>query len=1057
MIKGITVIPTAHIRKITIEKAKEDIHHTPGYVHLYTDDADQTIKTIFDVSVKSLYPPELLNGADNNGAEYYLKYLFSNAVLIGKKFISKDSFEKFLVSSKADQLAALKKSAETPVKLLGHIGLLEKYISVEDGVHYIDVPTTFSSYYNFIGINPSFLAYAFALKSDDTIIGNHIASEIIFDGGAIPKKTGYFTLSGEYQYKGIDGTTTGAMIAPYGAIGDMWVGPYHFQPTTPGSGEYRAMAGAEHTHDNTHPYLDYNIVSNNKIIDTRVVAEMEKLFKYNSSEFQQMLATEASFIAPVYTGGKDKNTIDELVSNKGIAIVSEACYSLAPGSSAPHLRPHSTSNTNIFFAIDKMKLLKQTTELPGLLDKLINANSSFGNILVNNLNIFHFEISKTNIQSGVKNLLLMGNNDKSFNDFDAVNYLGHSISKGYSLQQKTNDILINNKRNVALYEFREEHVNKYDDGTYFYEIKLKFRDPLIQYLSDRLAQIGRALREIDELQTKTTLKIYDNSVRGGRFVDVFDRYQNKLNEEFVKDALKPIKERVLGRRQSQLRFTYSFVDEIPESVNSAFPSPDSNNFIGFNNLNSLLLGLNSYDGIEPVSNFDTPDGTATQKLMDLISYIRNSLTLSSTTPTRIGNVRSLLFLLETRITNSLKLYTTEKITKQDVGFTSGDYETSQGNTNNTTEHVVGYTHKFNKLLDLSKTKNSFNWVKNVGQATDIALKTISKGDYINAVQSSANIILTDSGKEKFGAPSNFSYSFLPYSMLGTDLDLFNSTKIGYKIKHLQTIRKALIDRITGTPESVVTPEILAQFGIRFTTSLEEAMDTIVDKAATLYKLINYKDNFGTPSEPAPKSRDTGKQNNKFFNSFGSAKDPAYEWAGDSINHYPLVLADSIINLIFSDNLQHFRDLDFFNESYVEEVGNVFQNKEIPYLINLFSTGLVSDYDSAKEYIDETMLKAIFYEEDGQLKISNYALYVILLGLFGRVYYLEGFKQRPLSAKLTPSSFVDRNMITAMNWVPVTKGALDQITPRRSLLCKVELFENSPGLDEKIINLFPKIF
>ena len=132
-------------------------------------------------------------------------------------------------------------------------------------------------------------------------------------------------------------------------------------------------------------------------------------------------------------------------------------------------------------------------------------------------------------------------------------------------------------------------------------------------------------------------------------------------------------------------------------------------------------------------------------------------------------------------------------------------------------------------------------------------------------------------------------------------------------------------------------------------------------------------------------------------------------------------------------------------------------KKKPYLINLFSQPIINDYDSAKEYIDETILKAIFYEEDGQLKISNYALYTVLLGLFGRVYYLEGFKQRQLSDKLTPSSFVDRNMITAMNWVPVTKNALDQITSRRSLLCKVELFENNSLLDENIINLFQKYF
>jgi len=127
------------------------------------------------------------------------------------------------------------------------------------------------------------------------------------------------------------------------------------------------------------------------------------------------------------------------------------------------------------------------------------------------------------------------------------------------------------------------------------------------------------------------------------------------------------------------------------------------------------------------------------------------------------------------------------------------------------------------------------------------------------------------------------------------------------------------------------------------------------------------------------------------------------------------------------------------------------------LINLFSTGLVSDYDSAKEYIGASMLPAIFYEEDGKLKINNYAVYVLFFGLFGRVYYLEGFEQRQLSGELTPSSYTDRNMVASMNWIPVTKVALDQIKPGWTILCRVELFENSYLLDEKIINLFQKYF
>jgi hypothetical protein len=128
------------------------------------------------------------------------------------------------------------------------------------------------------------------------------------------------------------------------------------------------------------------------------------------------------------------------------------------------------------------------------------------------------------------------------------------------------------------------------------------------------------------------------------------------------------------------------------------------------------------------------------------------------------------------------------------------------------------------------------------------------------------------------------------------------------------------------------------------------------------------------------------------------------------------------------------------------------------MINLFSHPFIAtNIENAKEYISENVLESLFEDVTGQLIINNYALYVALLGLFGKVYYLDGFKQGFADAKLTPSSFVDRNMVKAMNWIPMTKGALDTITPKRSLLCKVELFENSDALDEQIINLFQKYF
>jgi hypothetical protein len=456
--------------------------------------------------------------------------------------------------------------------------------------------------------------------------------------------------------------------------------------------------------------------------------------------------------------------------------------------------------------------------------------------------------------------------------------------------------------------------------------------------------------------------------------------------------------------------------------------------------------------LQPVSNYISIGGSA--GLVHLTNYIRKSLTLTTTTPSLIGKVLSLLSLIENKLEEMLVLYTTEKITKKSSGYTSTDHAKSLGNTASTAEQVLEFTHRFKKPLALSKTKNSFNWINtlNVGKADTI--KTVSKDAYITSVQAIGSSLLSDKGKEKFGTAGSFSYSFLPYS--GKTLELFNSSEPGYKTKHKQTIKKMLTSEVSDTPESVVTPEVLAQFGMRFPTSIKEALAVNSDTMAKALSLLSFKDNFGEPYEAQPQKRSTGDQNDSFNNSFGETRDPKYDWAGDSLDNYPLPLADSLINMIFSDNTKRSRDLNYFKKHYVNTTPDVFQNKELPYLINLFSTEAVSSSTSIKENLSpggQALHETLFSEKDGKLKINNYALYVILFGLHGRVHYLKGFEQRSQSNKLTPSSFKNTNMIKSAQWTPVTKAALDSLAMNQSLFCKVDLFENSNLLDAKILDLF----
>jgi hypothetical protein len=338
--------------------------------------------------------------------------------LVTREFTSKGEYAKFLTADDRVSFLKSKKSFLDHSTNVPNITNLADYTYTEDGKEYINIPITYSVYHNLSseGGTPGFLAYVVSVESNGTILPGQITSEVIFDGGNIPEKTGYFRISDSYE----DGAQGGQIGSIYGDPGDIWVGAYHFKPT--GGENYRAMAGSKHDPDISHPYLDFVITSNNKILDARATSEIESLFTYKSSDFQNAQKNIASVI---YSGLKKKNTVDEYVANKGI--VSEIFYSIDPADT----EKKGLNNNNLFFAIDKMKLLKENTKLPGLLDNLITANGGIGTKLAASISIFYFEISKINKQTGVKQTLITGNNDTSFSDIGETTYLRNKKEKGY--------------------------------------------------------------------------------------------------------------------------------------------------------------------------------------------------------------------------------------------------------------------------------------------------------------------------------------------------------------------------------------------------------------------------------------------------------------------------------------------------------------------------------------------------------------------------------------------------------------------------------------------------
>jgi len=269
--------------------------------------------------------------------------------------------------------------------------------------------------------------------------------------------------------------------------------------------------------------------------------------------------------------------------------------------------------------------------------------------------------------------------------------------------------------------------------------------------------------------------------------------------------------------------------------------------------------------------------------------------------------------------------------------------------------------------------------------------------------------------------------------------------------------------------------LLSFFGIRFAGPEAVAFDMLVEKLQEDQQSMefNFKDNFGEPFAPSDsESAITPDKLKNTKSAFGSVENSDYSWQGMPFDDYPLFLALILLNILTTDNQTKTKTMEYFRDIYsnidpafdLTLADNPFANKTMPYEINLFSTDNVAssyknDIPFDGSYVQSGWLKALF-DEKGHLRYRNYALFISLFGLFGKVYYLKSFKQGAKDDNLTPSSYKDRNLIKSMDWVPLRKRTIDNLAERDQLLCKVELFEgdmHAELLDTKVINLFKHFY
>ena len=1084
MLRGLEENLLPFIKRVMLEDGSQ---HMPNnfsqyneYYNAERNDSDYSLSITIDFCIKKFFG---LN--EFNEITSFLNSLTLQTVFIDKKeelvrFISLPNDKKINHLNKLNEKHHWRKNGR---KIPFSKESIANYISIvkdDDGMMMqemslpIEVSKQYSKGLSKSNKNPDFLACIyFFTNGQKSILASSIRSEVMFLDGSAAKKTGYFVISDKFRYKNEIQTLTRAdilsnspLINPitgeslnpnvetnrndqvnylFGAPGDVWVGPIHTRIITNKGdinfGKARVMAGASHDDNIPHPFLNYVVKEDKKVIDLRSTMTFEDSFSYKSN----INSSLSRMKTPVYTQQKFlSDKIDNFIKNK--SIFSNCKFSIRPISRQKGLNEVKTKdNVVLFFGLDKNELLRETTKMPDLLDSLTMSDASITSKLVSSVNISYFEIIRINEREGYSKTLIIGDNDRGFNDHRTINQLNKNISKGFSLKNKTNQIYLesgNGTGNINLYEFTDGELDAFkNDEKYHYKVKLKFKDPMKAYISGKLVEINRIINNLDELLQKVSMNMIDAET--GRQVKVFDKYQKQLNPTFVYQSLNPS-----GKNSLPLGFAFNKQSELPNSVDQAFRLD--------NDMSSFLSAISSMLNNDPI-----PGDTGSFKKLDsskFIMFVRRSLMLSNTTPTLIEKNRSLIALLRDRVEKILGIYSAEETTKKSSGFTSRDYLKSTRSAAAIEDGMIlEYEHTFKQSIDLSKTKDHFNWIEEVGSEQSDGLKIISNDSYRLLVENQ-NITdyITPEGNTSLESTNLFDYSFLPYTSPAI-LDFQKTDKVNLHINHLQTLRKKLTHDTANYSESVLIPELLATFGIRFLgskTNLESYLTDQKNYNETEIPVNNgFEDNFGSEFSSLMRKPETSTL------SFGSVQESGTSWAGGNYKNYPSNTASSILNLITTKAFER-RNIDFlFNERK-----NMPEGIRVPYATNLFSSEVMSSRETADAIITDVLDN--LFDSNGVMKFEQYSYYSYLLNIFARVYYLKGFSRKLPTAfgnesnRFTASSRNNLSFVKDMNWEPLTLSILNAVPRGQTLACKVMLHQDdhlSNLIDTDVINMYKNYF
>jgi hypothetical protein len=1166
--KGLDFLPKPYISKIILEKGNLDPFDQKGFVNLYWDDkevsndnqkANKRMKITFNLSFKALY---MGDQAQNSNATKNILKTLQNTAIVGYRFTNENILKTFLETEDKSNVEFIQSLAPN-MKIYAHMNTiksLKNYIYYDGNKNIVSVPLEVSDFYEYSETNlsgdPNFLAYLFFPVVNQQYLSNNLfTSEIIFRQGALLPRTTYFRIeniysSGDATYSmDSNDQQTQKIIANYGSPGDLWCGSVYRD------GEY-FMAGSSKSNGGN-PFLKIYVADNDKIIDLRISGLLEDMFSYDSTQFIDQLA----FVTTPSTSFKRNAVVDNINEKK--VITTEVEYSIRRLTSDEDYSLWAPTGeikdkVNLFFGIDLGRLLKNTTMAPGLLDRLVATKPDFLTKFIDQIDFIQFDISRINVTTGESKLLLSSNNAISFNDMKTTN-------KGSSFEWMRNIDIRNDDKTIRFYEFRDGELDtsKYNNQTFKYSIKVRFRDPLLAFINDALLQTQTILKDLDELLLKLSLKICDPKY-GKRF-DVFNRFYQKINPVFIERALNP--------DQSGRVLTFDFnANGVPQSLSTGFSGPLSGGAaLGSTYLHFLLVSMGGkFDAIRPMDEYPSWPGFAAKGAAFLVD-LQNSTKLTTTNPTLIQNTRNLLSLLENKLVTFLNIYNGAVTSKAESGgFSYEAYTKNQGQTDTKLDDttVVEYEETFSKELDLSKTKNNFDWTTMLGPSQHkpdgsgyYNHKLIHRDVYMAAIEQPLKFLMQPADTP-VQWPTNLAsrllstesaYSFLPYYTMNEQIlagplpwagssdypksskfifNLFNyesfqdtyqyieewkvnlfpwpynstgvqgTTTTGwatdFEEKNYQVMRKKLFDRHTNKGRNILIPELLTYFGVKLPTvnvlnspNLDLSLDPILSKEGDLFQPTSPGfDNFGDPTlTVVEKPSDSGKvvgQND--IESGGATDNIDYAWGGGALKYYDVDVAKKLINLVFSDNTQNFRNLGLFspnnpwfaehmNDSEITNFANhpdrLDNQSPMPIqLLALFTEaydtgpatgdGLLIDEANWEGFFRYIFKSATKNGTKSILRLENYYLYILFLCLFGKVRFLRGFVQaespggRP---KMTPTSYYYNNQVKAYDWAPLTKAVLDNMESGKMLYCCVQLNVWGPGqlIDNEYVKLFLKYF